>query len=81
MNTPLVLAVMLTFSAANPPTDVTRTVKRISANSFEMSSTRQSVTSTNLYTVMPDGKSMTIGFSGKGEDGKPVTTTSFYDRQ
>ena len=40
-----------------------------------MSTTRGGRTWTNLYSVSPDGKTMTIRFTGTGEDGK----TQEYD--
>jgi hypothetical protein len=67
--------------ASNPPTDIMRTVKRIDAKSFEIGTTRAARTTTSRYSVSPDGKLMTIRFTGRGEDGKPLTTTSYYERQ
>jgi len=67
--------------APNPATDITRTAKRIDDRSFEMSTTRRGRLNTSVYRVSADGKSMTIRFTSPGDDGKPLTTTSFYERQ
>ncbi len=68
-------------TGGNPATDVTRTAKSIDVNSFEMSTTRVGRTTNSLYRVSPDGKTLTIRFTAPGEDGKPVTTTNYYERQ
>jgi hypothetical protein len=67
--------------ASNPATDITRTAKRVDDRSFEMTATRGGRTTNNLYRVSADGETMTIRFTSPGDDGKAVTTTSFYERQ
>jgi hypothetical protein len=66
---------------SNPVTDVTATAKRIDERSFEVSTTRNGFKQNSLYSVSADGKTMTIRSTWAGDDGKPITTTSFYERQ
>ena len=67
--------------ASNPATDISRTVRNLDKRSFEMSTTRGPVTNKSLYRVSPDGKTMTIRSATLGDDGKPTTSTSLYERQ
>ena len=67
--------------ATSPPADLTQTAKRIDSRSFEMTSTRSGRSWTNLYSASPDGKTMTLRSTMAGDDGKPRSSTAFYERQ
>jgi hypothetical protein len=71
----------VTPTGDNLAPDTKQTVKRIDDRTLELTFNRGPITTTSLYAVAPDGKTMTVRSTTVGTDGKPRTSTFLYERQ
>jgi hypothetical protein len=71
----------VTATGDNLASDTKRTVRKIDDRTIELGTTRGPVSSTTVYNVSSDGKTMTVKFTGKSREGKPLSQVFVYERQ